>query len=95
MGVKKMSNKETLEEAAERIYPNGCDGTDRSAEIYRRILIEGAKWQAQKMYSEEDVCDFVEWINLHYRSLEHTVSFKDARGTKELLQQFKKQNNEQ
>jgi hypothetical protein len=49
---KTMSNKETLEEAAERLYPNGCDGTDRSAEIYRRILIEGAKFQTERMYSE-------------------------------------------
>ena len=47
--------QETLEEAAERLYPNGCDGTDRSAEIYRRILIEGAKLQAERMYSEEDL----------------------------------------
>ena len=47
--------QETLEEAAERLYPNGCDGTDRSAEIYRRIFIEGANWQAERMYSEEDM----------------------------------------
>jgi hypothetical protein len=44
--------QETLEETAERLYPNGCDGTDRSAEIYRRIFIEGAKWQQEGMYSE-------------------------------------------
>jgi hypothetical protein len=47
--------KETLEDAAERLYPNGCDGTDRSAEIYRRIFIEGAKWQQERSYSEEDM----------------------------------------
>ena len=47
--------QETPEEAAERLYPNGCDGTDRSAEIYRRIFIAGAKWQQERMYSEEDL----------------------------------------
>jgi hypothetical protein len=44
-----------LEEYAERLYQNGCDGTDRSAEIYRRIFIEGAEWKAERMYSEEDL----------------------------------------
>ena len=47
--------QETLEEAAERLYPDGCDGTNRSAEIYRRIFIDGAKLQAERMYSEEDL----------------------------------------
>jgi hypothetical protein len=50
-----MNNKETIEEAAERLYPDGCDGTNRSAEIYRRIFIDGAKLQAERMYSEEDM----------------------------------------
>ena len=55
---KEQQKQETLEEAAERLYQNGCDGTDRSAEIYRRIFIEGAKWQQQQnknLYSEEEV----------------------------------------
>ena len=47
--------QETLEEAAERLYPDRCDGTNRSAEIYRRIFIDGAKLQAERMYSEEDL----------------------------------------
>jgi hypothetical protein len=50
--------QETLEEAAERLYPDGCDGTNRSAEIYRRIFIESAKWQQEQdknKYSEEEV----------------------------------------
>jgi hypothetical protein len=50
--------QETLEEAAERLYPNGCDGTNRSAEIYRRIFIKSAKWQQEQdknKYSEEEV----------------------------------------
>jgi hypothetical protein len=30
-----------VEKLAEKEYPNGIDGTGRSAEIYRRIYIEG------------------------------------------------------
>jgi hypothetical protein len=50
-------------------------------------FIAGYK-KATKVYSEDDVCDFVEWMNLHYRALEHTISFKDATGTKQLLQRW-------
>jgi hypothetical protein len=50
-----MENKETLKEVAERVFPDGCDGTNRSAEIYRRIFITGAEWQAERMYSEGEV----------------------------------------
>ena len=114
--------QETLEEAAERIYPvvikpildvydDGVSnqiGEEDINEDSRESFIAGAKsnaardyWYSQfqeqdkNKYSEEEVCEFVEWLNLHYRALEHTISFKDARGTKELLQQLKKQNNEQ
>jgi hypothetical protein len=51
--------QDELEKAAERLYPNGCDGTDRSAEIYRRIFIEGANYQAERMYSEEEVEEII------------------------------------
>ena len=57
-----MENKETLEEVAKRLFPDGCDGTNRSAEIYRRIFIEGAKWQQEqdkKMYSEKEVLNIL------------------------------------
>ena len=50
--------KETLEEAAERIYPNAgyddemwCD----SGELFREKFIEGAKWMQERMYSAEDM----------------------------------------
>ena len=53
--IKKL--QETLKEVAERLYPNGCDGTDRSAVIYRRIFIDVAKWQEQKTIEE-----IFEWL---------------------------------
>jgi hypothetical protein len=76
--------KETLEEAAERLYPNGCDGTDRSAEIYRRILIEGAKLQAERMYSEEEVLDITKQAYSMGRSNYTIKAFN------EWFEQFKK-----
>ena len=51
--IVKKPKQETLEEAAERLYSNGCDGTDRSAEIYRRIFIDGAKWQQEQIGKSE------------------------------------------
>ena len=50
--------KETLEEVAERLYPYevGHDVFDRNCEIdfERERFIEGAKWQAERMYSLMD-----------------------------------------
>ena len=50
--------KETLEEAAEKVYPN--DGFKDEiwadiGEVFREKFIEGAKWQQERMYSEEEV----------------------------------------
>jgi|694.fasta_scaffold60751_1 hypothetical protein len=45
----KMENKETLEEAAERLY----SGVDR--QVDRMLFINGAKWQQERSYSEDDL----------------------------------------
>ena len=51
-------NQETIQEAAEKIYPD--DGYfdemygDLGA-ISRAYFIEGAEWQSKRMYSEEDL----------------------------------------
>jgi hypothetical protein len=58
--------KETLEEAAGKLYPNSgyddemwCD----SGELFREKFIEGAKWQAERNgYSREDMINFAEFI---------------------------------
>jgi hypothetical protein len=51
--------KETLEEAAERLYPKIItDPYNPSEDLLkeeRNIFIEGAKYQADNMYSEEEV----------------------------------------
>jgi hypothetical protein len=61
-----MKNKETIEEEAEKLYPNAgyddemwCD----SGELFREKFIEGAKWQAERNgYSREDMINFAEFI---------------------------------
>ena len=47
--------KETLEEAGERLYPNRESFLYRFQNIERKAFTTGAKWQAERMYSEEDV----------------------------------------
>ena len=65
--------EETLEEAAERLYPN----------YQQEIFIEGAKWQAERMYSEE--IDLINW-------LQQSLTAKKFYSTdaEDLLEQFKK-----
>ena len=57
-----VKNQETLEEAAERLYP----GVDR--QVDRMLFINGAKWkleQDKKLYSEEEtiqkIIDYVDF----------------------------------
>jgi hypothetical protein len=57
--------QETLEEAANKIYPN--DGYDDETycdfgELCRDKWLEGAKWVQEKMYSE--AIEFAEWIRI-------------------------------
>jgi hypothetical protein len=51
--------KETLEEAAERLYPENwesiMDGQHDSNSYERNAFIKGAKWQQERMYSKEDI----------------------------------------
>jgi hypothetical protein len=50
--------QETPEEAAERIYPMVSNEYLWHVPIQtRKIFIEGAKWQQEKSYSEEDMKD--------------------------------------
>lgn len=83
--------EEQIEEAAEK-YVEG-DNNNR----YYNDFIAGAKYQAENMYSEEDMIEFGEWM----KTLSLTISgfvVKDAKTviktTKELLrywiEQFKK-----
>jgi hypothetical protein len=47
--------QETLEEAAKRLYPLRNTFLERFKDLEQKIFIEGAKWQQERSYSEEDV----------------------------------------
>ena len=48
--------KETLEEIVEKMFPfTDDDSENRIITIKRLYWIDGAKWQQQRMYSEEEV----------------------------------------
>ena len=55
---KQLMDKIVLEEAAERHYIN-CIPSDRHS------FIAGAKWQAERMYSEEEVKEILEKRDKH------------------------------
>jgi hypothetical protein len=54
------SKQETLKEAAINNYPEGDVWTIEQALIRRLAFMNGAKWQAERMYSEEEVIAIVE-----------------------------------
>ena len=70
-----VKKKETLEEAAERLYPvvikpildvydddvSNQIGEEDINEDNRESFIEGAKWQAERMYNEEDLEKAIEF----------------------------------
>ena len=52
---KEEPKQETLEEAGERLYPNRESFLHRFQNIERKAFTTGAKWQSERMYSEEEV----------------------------------------
>lgn len=82
-----MKNKETLEEVAEKLYPYN-DGfqvmdIDISEEL-QLAFINGAKWQQQQMYSEEEV------LNILKTFLYNSQMGKDVEDVKLWFEEFKK-----
>jgi hypothetical protein len=58
-GIDPYDTQETLEEAAEHNYPNGDVWTEEQAVIRRLAFMNGARWQAERMYSEEEVLKII------------------------------------
>ena len=67
---KQLMDKETLEEAAER-FLSMCDGNV----VSRSSFISGANWQAERMYSRQDLVDFVYFLNDRMYSEEEVLNF--------------------
>jgi hypothetical protein len=82
-----MENKETLEEAAERLFKEfqieNPIVPNNHIRPFKLGFIKSAKWQQERMYSEEDMIEFAKYCNL-----------KDDLSVRELLviwfEQFKK-----
>jgi hypothetical protein len=84
-----MKNKETLEEAAEKLYSEDIMwGMDLNKDT-KNAFIQGAKWMAKRMYSNEEMKDMLDkTIEKFYK---HTYSDKTKSEMKELwFEQFKK-----
>jgi hypothetical protein len=72
--------KETLEEAVKRIYPEDEQWTDK------HIFNLGAKWQAERSYSEEEVIELLKTFDIKFNS----GIVERNKGIKEWFEQFKK-----
>jgi hypothetical protein len=59
--------QETLEEVALRLYPEEWDWKERE------IFIKGAKYQAERSYSEEDMKSFADWCRNGLLNTEYSV----------------------
>jgi hypothetical protein len=94
-----MKNKkqETIEKATKK-FPKGD---------YKDGLIDGANWQAERMYSEEQMIEFSEWVSINFANQHNYLralqkpnqglnvpeeKFQGYRTTKELFEIFKKEN---
>jgi len=75
-------NKETLEEAADNWVRKPIIGTKRDS------FIAGAKWQAERMYSETDMIAFMQFI-ISNPNLSNTSSVSETTA-RYYLEQFKK-----
>jgi len=71
-----MKNKETLEEVAERLVNRPYGNV-----VSKSSFISGAKWQAERSYSEEEVLDMLNNLRLD--------SYNHGMGRIELLEWFK------
>ena len=83
-----MESKETLEEAAERMYGNDEDGYYAQ----KRAFKIGAKWQQERSYSEEEVKFIERLISFYWTEYnsEHPNNLKEFELSKNILEQFKK-----
>ena len=63
-----MNKQETLEKAAEKFYPPKTTDLICSPKLVRDSFIAGAKWQQERMYSEEEVLKIIDLLFHKYAS---------------------------
>ena len=85
--------KETLEEAADKYYPPKTTDLICSPKLVRDAFVEGAKWQSERMYSEEEVkrlaFDFYYDMSHKMGVAENLIS-ENRLNAEEWFEQFKK-----
>lgn len=82
--------QETLEEAAHRILTQyGIKSIGQSIGVIKvqELMVEMAKWQAERMYSEEDLISFAHF----YFKEEFNSTMQTSKSTDEILQEWFKQ----
>jgi hypothetical protein len=72
------NKKETIEEVAERFYKN---------KAAQGIFIYGAKWKAERMYSEDEVLEFTQKMIQQYKF--GNTNIEQLYLLKESLEKFK------
>ena len=73
-----MENKETLEEAANRLlYSKYPYHPPQDSGYWKDMFLEGAKWQAERMYTKEDVLKAGEIGEINHHDYKHIVSLLD------------------
>jgi hypothetical protein len=80
--------QETLEEAAERFAETYFNKNETSMRTSILSFKDGAKWQAERMSSEEDMINFHKWAYQKNRIEESDKTTKEL--LKEWFEQFKK-----
>jgi hypothetical protein len=78
--------QETLEEASEYFAHNNFNMHDtNNYKTLKQGFEQGAKWQQERMYSEEEVLKFGQWLS-EFNNLDNESEYV----IKELLRRFKK-----
>lgn len=83
-----LPKKETLEIAAEKIYPHhkGLTTTASNRIMLRRCAwIKGAEWMQERMYSEEDLISFA---HFYFREEFNSTMQNSNKSTDEILQEW-------
>jgi hypothetical protein len=77
---------ETLEEATKKYANKNGDipTTELEDAIFKQGFIDGAKWQQERSYSEEEVIKFGQWLS-EFNNLDNESEYV----IKQLLERFK------
>jgi hypothetical protein len=72
--------EETIEEAAERLFNNFQKEnpiiSKKDIRPFKLGFIKGAKWQAERMYSEEDMLRFAQKYSVNKLDKSHIQQYK-------------------